>query len=77
VILRDIIGCEGTTKEAEMHEQRAELQIQEPEEHTCSHCYGTGWVVMGVENDFGKYEEYYALCRKCARAYNEREGTPA
>jgi len=32
---------------------------------------------MGAENDFGEYEEYYALCRKCARAYNEREGTPA
>jgi hypothetical protein len=77
VILRDIIGCEGTTKEAEMQEQRAELQIKEPEEHTCSHCYRTGWVVMGAKNDFSEYEEYYALCRKCARAYNEREGTPA
>lgn len=71
------MGCEGTTKVAEMQEQRAELQIQEPEEHTCSHCYGTGWVVMGVENDFGKYEEYYALCRNSARAHHEREGTPA
>ena len=30
-----------------------------------------------IENDFAEYEEYYALCRKCARAYNEREGTPA
>jgi Ribonuclease G/E len=66
-----------TTKRAEMQKRRAELQIQEPEEHTCSHCYGTGWVVMGVDNDFGKYEEYYALCHKCAPAYNEREGTPA
>jgi Ribonuclease G/E len=63
-----------TTKRAEMQEQRAELQIQEPEEHTCSHCYGTGWVVMGAENDFGEYGEYYVLCRKCARAYTEREG---
>jgi len=77
VIVRDTIGCGGTTKEAEMQEQRLELQIQESEEHTCSHCYDTGWVVMGAENEFAEYEEYYALCRKCARAYNEREGTPA
>jgi len=29
---------------------------------------------MGAENDFGEYGEYYVLCRKCARAYTEREG---
>jgi hypothetical protein len=60
-----------------MQEQRAELQIQEPEDHMCSHCYGTSWVVTGAENDFGEYGESYVLCRKCARPYNKREGTPA
>jgi hypothetical protein len=35
----------------------------------CSHCYGSGWVVMGAENDFGEYEEFYTLCRKCSRSY--------
>ncbi len=31
----------------------------------CLHCFSTGWCIMGAENDFGAYEEYYVLCRKC------------
>jgi hypothetical protein len=41
-------------------------------EQECSHCYGTGWVVMGVENDFGEYEEYYVLCRRRAEIREDR-----
>jgi hypothetical protein len=41
-------------------------------EQECSHCCGTGWVVMGVENDFGEYEEYYVLCRRCAEIREDR-----
>jgi hypothetical protein len=41
-------------------------------EQECSHCYGTGWVVMGAESDFGEYEEYYVLCRRCAEIREDR-----
>jgi hypothetical protein len=40
-------------------------QKVEREEYTCSHCLGTGWVVMGAESGFGEYEEYFVLCRGC------------
>jgi hypothetical protein len=30
----------------------------------CSHCMGTGWVVMTAEDDFDEPEEYFTLCRK-------------
>jgi len=41
-------------------------------EQECSHFYGTVWVVMGAENDFGEYEEYYVLCRRCAEIREDR-----
>jgi hypothetical protein len=41
------------------------------EAEICSHCMGGGWVLMGAENDFGEYEEYFVLCRKCGEV---REG---
>ena len=60
--------------------EQVEIQEQQARDAQprCSHCYGTGWVVMGAENDFDEYEEFYALCRKCGPGsvdYGERAAT--
>jgi hypothetical protein len=31
----------------------------------CRHCMDSGWVVLGCENDFDEYEEYFTPCRLC------------
>jgi hypothetical protein len=33
----------------------------------CPHCWGSGWVMMTAENDFGEMEDYFVLCRRCGK----------
>ena len=62
-----VTGMLRTAETLAMESRRMGERLHTREDHECGHCWGSGWVMMTAENDFGEDEDYFVLCRKCGR----------